>query len=93
MINPPSIIQNVKLFVYRDYLKEDTIRCYNDQFINTRYGLIQTLQRNNKSDGDTYSPVDINRQEGRVLKIKILPISIEDNDSPFIELEFENNTD
>lgn len=93
MTNPPSIIQNVKLFVYRDYLKEDTIRCYNDQFISTRYGLIQTLQRNNKSDGDTYSPIDINQQEGRVLKIKILPISIEDNDSPFIELEFENNTD
>lgn len=92
MANPPVIINNIKLFAYRDFLT-DVPRPYNGQNIETRYGLIQTLQRNNKSTADAYSPVDINPEAGQTIRLKIYPISIEDNDSPYLELDFVEGTE
>lgn len=92
MENPPAIINNIKLFAYRDFLT-DASRPYNDQSIETRYGLIQTLQRNNKSAADVYSSIDINSETGQTIRLKIYPISIEDNDSPYLELDFVEGTE
>lgn len=87
MQNPPAIINNIKLFAYRDFLTEVS-RPYNDQDIETRYGLIHTLQRNNKSAADTYSSIDIDSEAHQTIQLKIYPISIGDNDSTYLELDF-----
>lgn len=57
--NCPSIFDNIRLMIYRDFLTE-TPRKYNDQDKVTRYGLVKILSKNNKSNSDNYLNIDLN---------------------------------
>ena len=85
--NAPAICRQIRLFALRDFLITEE-RDYNNQEINTRRGIIRTLQRNQQNKSDHHSPVlesDVFTGFG-----KIAPITVGDitTGQTYISLDF-----